>query len=192
MLWADGFFVKLLGSVCVCLCVNMCSYVCRNALFPFYCTLAEHIHLHAWFRAWLSINLSLPLTAWHEDALMHFIHLYTQDTQIICLNVFKWVLVVRPIRNHRASAVCIDTAGWSWVSETRGASCCGAQGKKKQVSYRWWKQFRRWFLIPLLTQSECSLSLCPRCPVKCVLWPQQVVAHQTVTACCPVGSGVLV
>lgn len=97
-------------------------------------TLAEHIHLHAWFRAWLSINLSSPFTASHEDAHMPFVHLYT-STQIICLNVFKWVLVVVSINNHYASAVCasyqynlLTLRKWD---ESLREVCCGVWRRRK-------------------------------------------------------------
>jgi len=51
-------------SVSVPESVHMCTV-------SIYSTPAEHIHLHAWFRAQSSINLSLAHAAWHDDARMH-------------------------------------------------------------------------------------------------------------------------
>lgn len=79
--------------VCVLKHLFLCPQQCTRARSPCCCTLAEHFHLHAWFRARLSINLSSPRAAWHQDARLNFS--YT-STPIICLNVFKWVLVVVP------------------------------------------------------------------------------------------------
>lgn len=66
-----------------------------------------------------------------------FLHSHT-STQIICLNVFKWVLVVVPINNRHASAARASYQHSSltlskWDESTRGG--CGERPRRRRTRY---------------------------------------------------------
>lgn len=92
--WADTFllilpFISQIPGRCFSSSVHSVLSSCRHDL----------------RLGWASVCCCLLQPGMCDDACMHFVHLHT-NTQVICLNAFKWVLVVVPINDSSASAAC--------------------------------------------------------------------------------------